>query len=165
MQVVDSVLGRYSISIHLNFKDSCVSWITGVYGPSSHKVRDDFWQELLDLNGLCADNWCLGGDFNVMRRIIAEKFRGGRVTRSMKNFNQLIEELNVVDVPMKQGLYTWSDGRERPVATRIDIFLLPLLGWNLSKRWSSKTTKNDLRSFPSTSKDGKSVMRPLPFSF
>lgn len=58
------------------------------------------------------------GDFNVVRRL-EENSNGGRFTRNMK-FNLLIDDLNLFDVPMKNGSFTWSDLRERPVATRID---------------------------------------------
>lgn len=115
--------GLFSASIYVNFKDSFFGWITSVHGPSKYKGRDDFWQEILDLNGLCAGHWCIGRDFNVVRRIEKKSTRG-RFTRSMKNFNLLIEDLNFIDVPMKNDSFTWSDFRERPVATSIDRFLL-----------------------------------------
>lgn len=51
--------------------------MTEVYGPSSCRGREAFWQEIINFNGLC----CVGGDLNVVRRI-AEKFNGGRATKS-----------------------------------------------------------------------------------
>lgn len=31
--------------------------------------RDSFWEELHGLVGLCWSRWCIGGDFNVIRRL------------------------------------------------------------------------------------------------
>lgn len=62
------------------------------------------------------------GETNMVRRI-EEKSNGGRITRSMRNFNMLVKELNLFDVPLNNGQFTWSDFREGS-ATRIDRFFL-----------------------------------------
>ncbi|RVX16478.1 hypothetical protein CK203_006264 [Vitis vinifera] len=45
-----------------------LSYVGVVYGPNSPLTRKDFWVELLDLFGLTFPSWCVGGDFNVIRR-------------------------------------------------------------------------------------------------
>lgn len=57
-----------------------------------------------------------------------EKSGGDRVTKSMREFNEVIDALNVEDIPLKNGLFTWTNLRERPVCTSIDRFFQ-------SKRW------------------------------
>lgn len=54
-----------------------------------------------------------------MVRRLAEKFNGGIVTKNMKTFNLLIEDLNLVDIPTKNGLFTWLGSWDSPTATRI----------------------------------------------
>lgn len=59
-----------------------------------------------------------------MVRSPVEKSSEGRVTRSMREFNEVINALEIIDIPLKNGLYTWSDLRERSVCTRTDRFFL-----------------------------------------
>lgn len=44
--------------------------------------------------------------------------------KSIREFNGLILDLNLIDISMKNDLYTWSSGRENPSATKIDRFLI-----------------------------------------
>ena len=118
-----SLLGEFSVSILVNNEGSSSWWLSGVYGPSKASFRDRFWDELAGLSYLCGDRWCIGGDFNVVRSI-QEKFNSNRVTRSMKLFDELIEELNLKDPPLCNGQFTWSNFRAQPVCCRLDRFLV-----------------------------------------
>ena len=42
-------------------------WFSGIYDPPSVSSRGLFWNELVGLSEICGSNWCLGGDFNVVR--------------------------------------------------------------------------------------------------
>ena len=68
------VMGSFFVTVKLESEDEGAFWLTSVYGPSSSYLRKDFWLELQDLSGLTFPNWCVGGDFNVIRRIF-EKLR------------------------------------------------------------------------------------------
>uniref|UniRef100_A0A803P465 Reverse transcriptase domain-containing protein n=1 Tax=Cannabis sativa TaxID=3483 RepID=A0A803P465_CANSA len=57
-------------------------WFSGVYGPCSYKDRVAFWDELAGLSIICGDMWCLGGDFNVVRRV-QEKLNSNSWTKKM----------------------------------------------------------------------------------
>ena len=109
--VVDSIQGQFSISIHWKFNAGFSGWITGVYGPSSYRLRDQFWWELSSLYGLCNENWCVGGDFNVVRWL-NEKSSDACPTRSMIRFTSLIEELDMVDIPFRNGRFSWPPFRD-----------------------------------------------------
>lgn len=52
-------------------------WLTSVYGPKNSNLRKDLWVELQELFGLTYPKWCVGGDFDVIRRI-SEKMGGSR---------------------------------------------------------------------------------------
>ena len=44
-------------------------WLTLVYNSINSNLRKNFWMGLQDLVGLTFLNWCVGGDFKVIRRI------------------------------------------------------------------------------------------------
>ena len=73
------VLGSFSISVKFALEGCGPLWISAVYGPNSPSLRKDFWVELHDICGLTFPLWCVGGDFNVIRRS-SEKLGGSSVT-------------------------------------------------------------------------------------
>ena len=60
------VIGSFLVSVKFTL-DGCES-LSVVYGPNSTVLRKDFWVELSDIFGLSSPCWCVGGDFNVIRR-------------------------------------------------------------------------------------------------
>ena len=52
--------------------------------------------EFLDIFGLSFLFWCVGGDFNVIRRS-SEKLGGSSLTPSMKDFVDFIRECELID--------------------------------------------------------------------
>ena len=61
--------------------------------------------ELLDLFGLSFPLWCVGGDFNVIRRS-SEKLGGSSLILSMKDFDGLIREYELLDPPLWNAPFT-----------------------------------------------------------
>ena len=121
VRVIDCLLGEFSVSVLIEDENE-KWWFTGVYGPNSYRGRDLFWDELAGLRSICGDNWCLGGDFNVVRGV-GEKLNSYSVTRSMKSFDELLRELGLVDPPLRNAKYTWSNFRDHPICCRLDRFL------------------------------------------
>ena len=78
--------------------------------------------ELLDIFGLSFPLWCVGGDFNVIRRS-SEKLGGSSLTSSMKDFDSFIRECELLDPPLQNSSFTWSNLQESPVYKRLDRFL------------------------------------------
>ena len=105
-------------------------WFTGVYRPSKRQNRKEFWDKLSGINEICEDRWCVGEDFNVVRRV-SEKFNSSTNTRSMKDFDYLIGELQLVDPNLNNAKFTWSNFRHQPICCRLDRFLLTN-GWAAS---------------------------------
>ena len=83
------VLGSFSVSIKFALHGCESLWLSAVYGPNISALRKDFWVELSDIAGLASPRWCVGGDFNVIRRSL-EKLGGSRLTPSMKDFDDFI---------------------------------------------------------------------------
>ncbi|RVX19456.1 LINE-1 retrotransposable element ORF2 protein [Vitis vinifera] len=116
------VLGSFSVSVKFAVDGSEQFWISTVYGPNSTALRKDFWVELSDIFGLSSPCWCVGGDFNVIRRC-SEKLGGGRLTPSMKDLDDFIRENELIDPPLRSASFTWSNMQEHPVCKRLDRFL------------------------------------------
>ncbi|RVW55793.1 LINE-1 retrotransposable element ORF2 protein [Vitis vinifera] len=87
----EKVLGSFSVTVKLNSDEEGSFWLTSVYGPNKAVWREDFWLELQDLHGLTFPRWCVGGDFNVIRRI-SEKMGDSRLTVNMRRFDEFIRE-------------------------------------------------------------------------
>ncbi|KAM2738015.1 hypothetical protein PS2_025511 [Malus domestica] len=114
ISVVESLVGVFSVSIKIRELNGLEWWLSGVYGPCKYRERQDFWEELAGLYGLCSPRWCVGGDFNVVR-FENEKSNGGRSTASMRIFNQFIQDSELIDPDLLNAQFTWSNFREETV--------------------------------------------------
>ncbi|RVW50857.1 Transposon TX1 uncharacterized 149 kDa protein [Vitis vinifera] len=77
---------------------------------------------MLDLFGLTYPSWCVGGDFNVIRRR-SEKLGGSGVHFQHEGFDGFIRESELHDPPLRNASFTWSNIQESPVCKRLDQFL------------------------------------------
>ncbi|KAJ9709801.1 hypothetical protein PVL29_001319 [Vitis rotundifolia] len=116
------VIGSFSISVKFAMGGRGPMWISTVYGPNSPSLRKEFWVELFDIFGLSYPLWCVGGDFNVIRRS-SEKLGGSSLSPSMKDFDSFIRECELLDPPLRNASFTWSNLQESPVCKRLDRFL------------------------------------------
>ncbi|BFG19399.1 hypothetical protein CerSpe_056730 [Prunus speciosa] len=117
------MVGEFSVSIRIVESIGTEWWLSRIYGPCRQRERNRFWEELADLYGYCGDMWCLGGDFNVVRFSV-EKSNEGRVTKSMRDFNDFIQDTNLRDPNLLNASFTWSNLRENAVCRRLDRFLV-----------------------------------------
>lgn len=53
-----------------------------------------------------------------------ERSSEGRISQRMRNFNTLINDLNLMEVLLTNDNFTWSDGRDSPVFSLIDRFFV-----------------------------------------
>ncbi|RVX05281.1 Transposon TX1 uncharacterized 149 kDa protein [Vitis vinifera] len=112
------VIESFSVSVKFSLDGCGPLWISVVYGPNSPSLRKDFWVELFDIYGLTYPLWCVGGDFNVIRRS-SEKMGGSSLTPSMRDFDSFISECELLDPPLRNASFTWSNMQESPVCLRI----------------------------------------------
>ena len=74
----------------------CVGWmrttvVVHSLWPKQSLPYEDFWVELLDIFCLSFPLWCVGGDFNVIRR--SSKILGdSSLTSSMRDFDDFIRD-------------------------------------------------------------------------
>ncbi|RVW44969.1 hypothetical protein CK203_077931 [Vitis vinifera] len=57
------------------------------------------------------------GDFNMIR-FPSEHSRGGRLSPTMRRFSEVIKDLELRDLPLQGGLFTWSGGAIQVVLAR-----------------------------------------------
>jgi hypothetical protein len=68
--------------------------------------------------------WCIRGDFNATR-FPSERLGNHRYAPSMEEFSRFIFDHGLMDIPLRGGQFTWSNGTSW---SRIDRFLLSS-GW------------------------------------
>ncbi|XP_028064204.1 uncharacterized protein LOC114267362 [Camellia sinensis] len=103
------------------FSFNCV--IVNVYGPNDPVGRKRVWDILVNLKSQFLEPWCLGGDFNEIKSI-SERKGCSRRDKGMREFNELIEQLEVFDLPMCGRKFTWCHSQEGDRWSRLDRFLL-----------------------------------------
>ena len=80
-----------------------------MYDPSVGGLREDFWEELGTIRGLWQDPWCIGGDFNVVT-FLRERNKVSRLSSAMRRFSEVIEDLELRDLPLQGGFFAWRGG-------------------------------------------------------
>lgn len=123
VELLGMEVGLFSISCWFRCVDNGFIWVfIGVYGPLSRDGRKQIWEELGDVRGLWGDPWCVGGDFNIIQ-FPTERNKAGRLDEAMRCFFEVIDELELVDLPLLGGVFTWSGGLGSQDLARLDRFL------------------------------------------
>ncbi|RVX18605.1 Transposon TX1 uncharacterized 149 kDa protein [Vitis vinifera] len=148
VEVLEMEVGHFSISCRLrNVEDGLVWIFTGVYGPFFKEDREALWEELGAIRGFWNDPWCLGGDFNV---ILSQRERSsqGRISGAMRRFAHVVDELELLDLSLQGGVFSWSGGgglrrglssfRFENMWLKVDGFKDLLRGWWQGSRVSGR---------------------------
>ena len=99
-------------------------WVgTGLYGPTHKEFHPDFWSEVKGFRQRWAQPWCVFGDFNVIR-FPNERLGCSRLSATMIDFSDFIEDLSLVDLPLHGGRYTWCNGLSNPSMSQINRVLV-----------------------------------------
>ncbi|XP_028080504.1 uncharacterized protein LOC114282068 [Camellia sinensis] len=97
--------------------------IINVYGSNEVAKRKETWDVLARLKSNFLGPWCMGGDFNEIKNI-SERIGCSRRDRGMRDFNNMIAQLELIDIPMLGRKFTWCNSQVREKWSRIDRFLL-----------------------------------------
>ncbi|MBA0551255.1 hypothetical protein Golob_022149 [Gossypium lobatum] len=109
-----------NVEVHDNECGGCW-WLTGFYGNSNERCRNDSWNLLRHLNYDQSTPWVVLGDFNEITKYFEKK--GGRLRseRQMKEFCKALEDCGLNDLGYISRWFTWERGRF--VATNIREWL------------------------------------------
>lgn len=86
---------------------------TMVYGPSIDSEKPQFIEELRSLTSTIQWPWIMAGDFNLVRWMI-DRSGGIRPYPLMDLFNDFIQSAALVDIPLKNHSFMWSNKRPQP---------------------------------------------------
>ncbi|KAL4196469.1 hypothetical protein AMTRI_Chr04g246320 [Amborella trichopoda] len=110
--LISSHLGDYSVTILLSSIPDGSPWkFTAVHGPNSSLLRHRLWSEL-----------CLGGDFNVTRWS-HERNTSTSISQDMRDFADFITKNELIDIPLQDSQFTWSNHSPNPSLSKLDSFL------------------------------------------
>ena len=101
LQLVEMEVGKFIVSCRFKNCEDGFRWgFSGVYGTTVKVEREVFWSEL----GAILRNgpWCVAGDFNMIR-FPSERSREGRLFLTMRRFSEVVEELELRDLPLQGG--------------------------------------------------------------
>ncbi|KAL6336207.1 hypothetical protein AAG906_011089 [Vitis piasezkii] len=159
-------VGQFSISCRLrNVEDGLVWIFTRVYGPFTRKERESMWEELGAIRGIWDDPWCLGGDFNVTLSQ-RERSSQGSLNGAMRRFAQVVDDLELLDLPLQRGVFSWSEGKNNQSWARLDRFLVTQSRLDLFRGVvQSRLPKPTSDHFPILLKGGGLRRGPSPFRF
>ena len=94
-----------------------------MYSPCLGSSRERLWEELRALKGLWGRPRCVGGDFNVLR-FPHEHSRERRLSQAMRRSSQVIDDMDLKDLPTKGGHFNLSGGLNGQRTARLDLFLI-----------------------------------------
>lgn len=104
---VESSVGMYSVSCRFTGKSQNLNWhLTGGYAPNRRVEREDTWGELGAARGLCSGPWVLYRDRSKMKRCL-------RINNAMTDFFEFIKDMELRDMELKGGKYTWKKGIDK----------------------------------------------------
>lgn len=72
--------------------------LTNVYGLTNDASRSQFLEEVVLGRGNSILPWCVGGDFNIVRRM-SERKGCSRVSSQMQQFSNWFDDLDLLDLP------------------------------------------------------------------
>ena len=120
----ECLVGSFSVSVRRCGVGNGFTWAcSGVYGSIDNNERSLMWDELVGVQHYWNVPWCYIGDFNIVR-FPSERLGYSRLTPAMELFSEFIGDLNLIDLPLEGGRYTWSSGSNQPSMSRIDRVLV-----------------------------------------
>jgi len=86
------------------------------------------WDEIGSVRGLMERPWAVCGDFSVCR-FPYEKKECNRLNSAMREFSECIEDMDLIDLQLSGGRYTWYKGDNHITASRLDRIMVST-EWN-----------------------------------
>ena len=94
-----------------------------MYGPTVRRFREDFWGELGASGGFGVTLSVLMGTLTLVR-FPREKSRGSQSRVDMRRFSKVIDDLEMKDLPLQGGSFTWRGWLNNQSQSGLDRFLV-----------------------------------------
>jgi exonuclease III len=116
--------GLYTLTIPFTSTSSDYTLtVTNVYTPADHRDTDSFLAELSSIQINSNSPWLLISDFNLTRASNDKNtpsFNSGLANR----FNTTIDSLALLELPLLDRRYTWSNKHDQPTLAKLDRALI-----------------------------------------
>ena len=124
LEKMEAMVGTFLVLVKWQgVVDGFIWACSGVYGPNNNNEKGQMWDELVIIQQYWGVLWCSFGDLNILR-FPSERSDGTCITPAMERFFEFIEDLNLIDLPLEGGSYTWSSGTDQSSMSRIDRVLI-----------------------------------------
>ncbi len=146
-----ALLRNRSLTVQLKHLPSgAVFFVTNVYGPPTLDGKLEFCQELAGLKRDCSGLWVMCGDFNLTKNL--QKRRGRSWSgRLMSLFSNLLNELEMLDLPISNQMFTSSNMQSNPTLAKLDRFLI-------STEWDQCFPLSKVAAGPRITSDHSSIL-------
>jgi exonuclease III len=119
-----SIPSRHILSLDLSLHaDGSVLHFTNVYAPCDHSEKASFLRDLATHDPGDATPWIIAGDFNLTRDPL-DRNNDNFSPANASLFNDCINDLALIELPLRDRQFTWSNRREIPTLIRLErIFI------------------------------------------
>ena len=127
-----TIVAQESFAVVINFVSTMSndSWnLVNVYGPCTEPRRSEFVNWLYNLDIQDNEDWLLMGDFNFYRYSDSRNRQGANLS-DINIFNDIINHLGLIELPIKVRSYTWSNMQQNPLLVQLDWFFTSL-NWTI----------------------------------
>lgn len=126
LSLCSSNANEFSLTVKLALlADGSTLTVTNVYAPTVHSEKTRFLDELASLARDVSGPWLIFGDFNLTRTP-SDKNKGPFNFHEANLFNEMINNVGLIEIPLVERAYTWSNKRENPTLVRLDRCLVNL---------------------------------------
>nr|CAD1835673.1 unnamed protein product [Ananas comosus var. bracteatus] len=133
--------GSHTLNVLLQRKsDRNLFLITNVYGPTGSSNKASFFLELRHIANLSRGLWAALGDFNVLLSL-NDKNGLPSNTADILAFREAVSDAGLIDLPIMNKSFTWSNGRRSPTLERLDRVLI-------SQDWLLCFPRSTLKALP-----------------
>lgn len=123
-ECLEVIKGETTILCLFKSNNSNCEWaFTGVYCQGNNEEREKLRKELEANRRKCGDFWIVGWNFNMTLSGEDRNNSNMRMSDAVQ-FRELVDKLELVDLLLSCGKWTWTNLRVQPVCSRIDRFLV-----------------------------------------
>ena len=113
---------HFSITVNFTSIHNGDTWrLSNIYGPCDEPTRSAFinWFRNCEVDENI--NWLFLGDFNFYKSLENRNRPGGNLGDTLI-FNDAIGHLGLIELPLKERSYTWSNMQSNPLLEQLDWF-------------------------------------------
>jgi exonuclease III len=144
--LVGTLPSRHILSLDLSFNcDGAMFRFSNVYAPCVREEKAAFFQDLASLEPSDDIPWISAGDFN-MTRDPAERNNANFSIADDSLFNDSINSLALIELPLRDRQFMWSNNRGIPTLIRLDRVFI-------NHSWNSRFPSSSLSSLTRNTSD------------